>query len=329
MLYPWLDLTWASVLKLRAKLPHALLIHGPAGVGKLAMAKALAQLMLCDSASTGAAACGRCEGCRWFAAGSHPDMRWVQPESTRIDDSDADVDEPRGRAKAARPSTEIRVDEVRELRAFLNIGSHRGGRRIALVHPAESMNVHAANSLLKNLEEPPSGAMFILVSHRPARLLPTIRSRCVSIPVALPERKAAQNWLEAQGVAGAGSWLAFAGGAPLRALDYSAPESADEILRLLNAAAAGDAAALGAVSERESLERLAEILQKVALDSAFAASGGKRKYTPESVRTLPATKHAWLSYARRMGINRTLSRHPLNPRLFAAEMLSAMPQGRD
>jgi len=329
MLYPWLKPTWSSVIKLLAKLPHALLIHGPAGVGKLAMAQDLAQLVLCETASTGAAACGRCEGCRWFAAGSHPDMRRVQPESSRFDDSDANFDEPRSRAKAAKPSTEIRVDDVRELRTFLNIGSHRGRRRIALIHPAESMNVHAANSLLKSLEEPPSGAMFILVSHRPARLLSTIRSRCVPIPVALPEHKAARSWLEAQGVAEAASWLAFAGGAPLRALEYSAPESRDEILRLLNAAASGDAAALGAVSERDSLERLAEILQKVALDRAFAASGGSHKYTPESGRASPATTRAWLTYARRMGINRALSRHPLNPRLFAAEMLIAMPKGRE
>jgi len=312
-----------------AKLPHALLIHGPAGVGKLAMAQELSQRLLCEAAGAATAPCGRCEGCRWFSAGTHPDIRWVQPESYRSDDPDASDEEPRSRTKTARPSTDIRVDEVRELSAFLNIGSHRGRRRIALIHPAESMNVHAANSLLKNLEEPPSGAMFILVSHRPARLLATIRSRCVPIPVTLPDAKAARSWLDAQGVPEAARWLAYAGGAPLRAIDYATSESRDELARILKAAVSGDEASLAEVSEREGLERLAEVLQKLALDNAFAASGGRRKYTPESAGVSAGAGRAWLRFARLMGNNRALSRHPLNPRLFAVEMLSAMPRGRN
>ena len=85
------------------------------------------------------------------------------------------------------------------------------------MHPAEDMNEVAANALLKGLEEPPSGAIFILVSHRPARLLPTIRSRCVAFPVPLPARDVALKWLAGQNVKDAERWLAYAGGAPLRA----------------------------------------------------------------------------------------------------------------
>lgn len=328
MIYPWMKATWSSTVQLLARLPHALLIHGPAGVGKLAMAQELVQLLLCEAPGTKTTACGRCEGCHWFTAGTHPDLRWVQPESYRNEDGTGEDDGPRDRAKAAKPSAEIKVDDVRELGAFLNIGSHRAKRRIALIHPAESMNLHAANSLLKGLEEPPSGAMFILVSHRPARLLPTIRSRCVPIPVSLPDRKAAQSWLKAEGVNEAPRWLAFSGGAPLRALEYAAKESRDEVVRLTEAAVSGDEAVLSAITDREALERLAEVLQKVALDNAFAASGGRRKYLPASSCTAPEEARAWLRYARQMGINRQLSRHPLNPRLFAIEMLSAMPTGR-
>src|SRR5207237_8589783 len=85
---------------------------------------------------------------------------------------------------------------------------------------------NAANALLKSLEEPPAGAMFILVSHRPARLLPTVRSRCVAIPVPVPPREAALAWLASQKVQRAARWPAFAGGAPLQALDYSAEAAA-------------------------------------------------------------------------------------------------------
>src|SRR5207247_4155502 len=119
-------------------------------------------------------------------------------------------------APCSMPILEIKIYQVRELADFLNIRSHRGGLRVALVHPAEEMNINAANALLKALEEPPAGAVFLLVSHRPARLLPTIRSRCVALPVAVPPREAALRWLSGQGMPDAERWLAYAGGAPLR-----------------------------------------------------------------------------------------------------------------
>ena len=96
-------------------------------------------------------------------------------------------------ARRAKPSAEIRVDQIRELSDFLYLGSHRGRRRVAIVHPAESMNVHAANALLKGLEEPPAGAMFLLVAHHPARLLATIRSRCVVAAVPRPGEAAGRR----------------------------------------------------------------------------------------------------------------------------------------
>ena len=116
------------------------------------------------------------------------------------------------------------------------------------------MNTATANSMLKNLEEPPAGAVFLLVSHRPARLLPTIRSRCVSVPVPVPDAKAAAAWLGAQGVRNAERWLAFAGGAPLRALEYATGERGEDLARVLRGIASGNRAALGAVKGREELE---------------------------------------------------------------------------
>ena len=135
--------------------------------------------------------------------------------------SDTDEEAPTSKRATKQPSIEIKVDQVRELADFLYVRSHRGGVRLALVHPAEDMNENAANALLKGLEEPPAGAMFILVSHRPAQLLPTIRSRCVAVPVPIPPREAALQWLLSQNIKEAERWLAYAGGAPLRAVDYA------------------------------------------------------------------------------------------------------------
>jgi len=172
--------------------------------------------------------------------------------------------------------------------------------------------------------EASAGAVFLLVSHRPAGLLPTIRSRCVPVPVPLPEAQAAVAWLAAKGVRDPERWLAFAGGAPRRALDYATGTRGEAIERVLKAIAAGNRAALGDVKDRSELEPLAEVLQKMALDRAFASLAGRTKYGGTAVT---GDARAWLAYARAMGRNRALTRHPLSPKLFAAEMVAGMPAG--
>ena len=312
-MHPWSESVFEGVRQRVARMPHALLIHGARGVGKLALAERIAQFLLCEHPEPSRRPCGGCEGCRWFLAGNHPDFRRLEPEALAREIPQGDDERPARRA--AKPSTEIKIDQVRELADFVNVGSHRGGARIALVHPAEDMNPYAANALLKGLEEPPPGAVFVLVSHRPARLLPTIRSRCVALPVSIPPREAALGWLAGQGVKDAGRWLAYAGGAPLLALEYAAQGPALE--RLIRSP--------DLVDDREGLERLAEALQKSALDQAFSAFGLAPKYgTPGGARRESA--RAWLAFARRMGESRALARHPVNPRLFSAEMLAAVPK---
>jgi DNA polymerase-3 subunit delta' len=314
----------SQLAALRTRLPHALLLHGPAGVGKLQLAERFAQLLLCEAAGEGPAACGACAACRWFAGGNHPDLRYIEPEAFGRY-ADREDEEGSGSTKTAKPSTEIKIDQLRALATFVNVGSHRAGRRIVIVHPAEEMNTAAANSLLKNLEEPPAGAMFILVSHRPARLLPTIRSRCVAVAVPLPARTAAEAWLASQGVEDPARWLAYAGGAPRRALEIATSKQSAAIEGMLRALKSSDFEAVGLVADREGLELLAELLQKLALDRASAATGGRTRFVPELKPAAGAQPGPWLSFARAMGRNRLLARHPLNPRLFAAEMLSALP----
>ena len=313
-MHPWNAPLFEALRRATGRLPHALLIHGARGTGKLALAEGIAQLLLCESADAARKPCGACDGCRWLRAGSHPDFRRVEPEAlAREPAPEEEGDAP---AKKGKPSTEVKVEQVRELAGFLNLRSHRGRLRVALVHPAEDMNPNAANALLKGLEEPPAGAVFLLVSHRPARLLPTIRSRCVALPVAVPAREEALQWLTAQGAQDPARWLAYAGGAPLTALDYAG--RAQALQSLLERP--------GPVDTREELEALAEALQKIALDRAFTALGLPPKYQTGAAPAEPSQARAWLAFARQMGQHRLLARHPLNPKLFSAEMLASLPQ---
>lgn len=314
---------WNRLVKLAEQAPHALLLHGPQGVGKLQLAERFAQLLLCEAAKPRAAPCGSCDGCRWFLAGHHPDVRFVEPEAiarrATADDSES------AEKSKAKPSAEIKIEQVRNLADFLNIGSHRGGKRIVIVHPAEAMNPISANGLLKSLEEPPASAMFLLVSHRPARLLPTVRSRCVSVPVPLPNPAAAQAWLDSQGVRDAARRLAFAGGAPLKALEDAKGERGSRADRILEALGSNDLERLEGARDRETLELLAEVLQRCACDRALASFGLPPKYGCEGV-SKSGTGREWLAYARKLGHDRALARHPLNPGLHATAMLEGLPR---
>jgi DNA polymerase-3 subunit delta' len=314
-MHAWNAPVLLSIARRLERLPHALLLHGPQGIGKLALAERVAQLLLCE-ASASKRPCGACDGCRWFLAGNHPDFRRVEPEALAAQAERAPGEEGEAPARRAKPSNEIKVDQVRTLADFLNLKSHRGRLRVALVHPAEDMNPNAANALLKGLEEPPAGAVFLLVAHRPAQLPPTIRSRCVNIPVPLPNRQVAMTWLAEQGVQEAARWLAYAGGAPLRALHYAG--EADAYDRLLSNP--------GEAADREDLMRLGEALQKIALDQALRAFGLPPKYGTPSVQPPSTQAGAWLTYARQMGQDRLLCGHPLNAKLFSALLLSRRPR---
>jgi DNA polymerase III subunit delta' len=322
--YIWQNSAWERLQSQVERLHHALLIHGPAGVGKFALAERFAQRLLCEAGDSARKPCGACDGCRWFAASTHPDFRLLEPEALarRVAVED-DTDSPApATSKTAKASQEIKVDQVRELDQFLTLRSHRGERRVVLVHPAETMNANAANALLKALEEPRPGAHFILVSHRPARLLPTVRSRCAAVPMGLPDPELAQAWLKEQGVPEAEGWLAFAGGAPLQALAY-AREGGSPIASMRRALLSRDFDAMQAAKGREDLEALAEVLQRRAIDVAMRSLVGRERYGLGG-----SSRHAgaWLRYARAMGRFRALARHPLNPRLMAGEMLAEMPQ---
>lgn len=180
------------------RLPHALLLSGPAGIGKLRLARAFLEALLCQQPQAGLA-CGRCQSCHLAAAGSHPDLALVMPEEK---------------------SKVIKIDQVRDLVSFYSKTAQYGGRRVALLSPAESMNRNAQNALLKTLEEPGAGAFLLLLCDQPSRLLPTVRSRCQQRQLGAPDTAVAQAWLAEQTGSddSARALLAAAGGAPLKAL---------------------------------------------------------------------------------------------------------------
>ncbi|WP_051328239.1 DNA polymerase III subunit delta' [Desulfatirhabdium butyrativorans] len=150
----------------RRRVPHAWLFCGPEGVGKSLTAAALALELNCrNPVGPFAHACGVCPSCKAFIAESHPDFIRIQPQKN-----------------------EIRIAQVRELCATLEKKPFSASKRMVLIKNIEKMNVSAANAALKILEEPPENTHFILTTQEPARLLPTIRSRCqVLVFHALPE----------------------------------------------------------------------------------------------------------------------------------------------
>lgn len=319
-LYPWQKKDWQTLLRERERLPHALLLTGPAGIGKLRFAERLANLLLCETPGS-AEPCGECEGCRWFAAGNHPDYRLLTPAEAEEDED--------GKTKRKQPV--IPVDAVRELEDFVNLTSHRRGVRVTVVAPAETMNVAAANAFLKTLEEPPAGAVFILVAHHWRRLLPTIRSRCRQFPLSLPDHHAAESWLAAEGVVNPQLHLAHMGGAPLAALeDASAPWLAqrNELLQHLANPAALDVIGIAQTLEKTRLDvaLVVDWLQKWGHDIVSLGLSGNIRYYPDwrddlqrlSVRAVPL-----LEWQKTLLSARKAAHHPLNPRLVYESLLFA------
>lgn len=188
------------------RLPHALLLQGPVGVGKERFAAALAAALVCTGRGERLEACGACAECMLTRAGSHPDLHWLQrPEDRKT----------------------IAVDQVRELAERLAMTSMRRGPRVAIVTPAHSMTLNAQNALLKTLEEPASGTLLLLVTSRPSAILPTLRSRCQRIELARPDADLARAWLTTElGSEPPARLLELAHGAPLRALEL-APHAAE------------------------------------------------------------------------------------------------------
>jgi DNA polymerase-3 subunit delta' len=331
-IFQWLAEPWQELAGRRSALPHALLIHGRSGLGKTALARTFAQSLLCEAPRSDGLPCSLCQACHWFEQGNHPDFRLVEPEA--LTEASAGDGEGQGKGSGS-PSRQIKIDQIRDLQEFLGIGTHRGGVRVILVRPAEAMNAATANALLKSLEEPPPGTVFLLVSSAPDRLLPTVRSRCQRVGVPPAAAEDALPWLKAQGLKDAEAGLRHAGNAPLAALE-EAGESARTrdglIARLMRA----DASALDLADACQGAAPDAVIgwLQKWAYDLVAARMGGAIRYNmrqESALRTIAGalSAPALLRFERSLSAARAVALHPLNPRLFLEEIFLRYTQLRE
>jgi len=210
LIYPWQETQKQRLLELQQqdRFPHALLLCGPEGIGLNQFAQTFAMQMLCLGKEINSEnACGSCQSCHLFTAGSHPDISLIEPEEE---------------------GKQIKIAQVRELIEYVTLKSFSGKIKIAIIEPADAMNRATANALLKTLEEPPSQSMLFLLSHRPANLPITIRSRCQRIDFQPAYNETAIAWLKQQTIDSSLSeelLLRLSGGGPLKALELVGEDS--------------------------------------------------------------------------------------------------------
>jgi DNA polymerase-3 subunit delta' len=304
---PWHVEHWSRLQARRARdaMPHALLLCGPAGLGKRDFMHRFAQGLLCTQAQDGEP-CGTCRSCLLFVAGTHPDYAVLSF----------------GLRKDGVQRSEIVVDQIRELSARLAMASQFGGWQIVCIDPADAMNAAAANALLKTLEEPSPQTLLLLVADAPWRLPQTIRSRCQRIEFHLPPRTEALDWLQQQGAKDAAAALDAAGGNPGLARAWGeegALTRRQEVRKDLGALAAGRGEAMEVAKrwlDNEPEQRLWFAAQAVADEAKLRAATG----TGPLASQLDAEKlDQWYMAANRA---RESLRGPLRGDLLLLELLA-------
>lgn len=175
-LYPWLKPHWQHLQSqvTANRLPHAMLWISPVGLGSDTFALQYLQWLMCiEPESTGA--CGHCNHCHLFEAGTHPDFHHL----TLVD-----------------KSKDIKIEQIRELISKLVERPYQGGKRLVLVEPADRLNKAAANAFLKSLEEPGDDTFILLLTSRPESLSATIRSRCQTMLIQAPDENVAFDFVQ-------------------------------------------------------------------------------------------------------------------------------------
>lgn len=296
---------WRLVQPTLARRPSALMLVGPAGIGKTRLGREIAAALLCESPlAEGRSACGACRSCQWMRSAQHPDFRWVQPDAMAAEEGGVhDVADGSEAAEAAdvgpgekKKSQEIRIEQIRALAGFANIGAHRAGLRLVLINPANRLNYAAANALLKTLEEPSENLMFILVADGLRGIPPTILSRCRRLSLPIADSELSRLHLAKSASA---EWLLPALGAgpidPLRWADHAGKSPPADVLELLQRWMNDVARVRLGIAPRHFAE-----LQTVLLAHA------------QQLRSIQRFGLAMADLQRQ----RAVADHPLNPRLF-------------
>ncbi|NUQ19776.1 MAG: hypothetical protein HOQ09_02335 [Gemmatimonadaceae bacterium] len=333
------------------RLPASVLLHGPQGVGKQRLGLWLATLLLCEADG---APCGRCQSCRYAAELAHPDLHWIFPRP-RLKDADAGAEEVRqdyaeaiaDRVAAGglypRPSGSegIYVATVRSIVQRAAMSPAMGKRKVFVVGDAERMvpqegSDMAANAFLKLLEEPPADTTLVVTSSEPGALLPTIRSRVVSLRVptlAEADLKAfladpiVREALEKESLpTGEADRIAIAAGAPGNLFGGGERDAArDGAKRILDAAESGDRAAAlriafaqGATKARgrftDTLDALATMLHERA---RTRLTRGDERAAESAARAVDAVERA-----------REMAAGNVSPNLVTAELMRRLGDRR-
>jgi DNA polymerase III subunit delta' len=326
-LYPWQDELWKRWVVLRDRMPQALLLKGAEGIGKLNFALNMAQSLLCVQPLNNTAACQICPACHWFTQQSHPDFKLIQPAIMTVVEDD--------KAGDKKPARQITIEQIRSLTDFASLSAHQSGYRVVIIHPAEMMNNNSANALLKILEEPPKQMLILLISHRPQRLLPTIRSRCLAFPIPLPSLEIAVSWLQQQKLAAPMDFLAQTGFSPLLAIQLAENAQVNEqyhhfIQEILQPEKV-DVYALSDYLKGTEPIKMIHWLQQWCYDLIGCKLTGKVRYFPEQTDlinklTAGVDIHRVLQYQSKLTIAKRESLHPLNPKLLYESILLAYQQ---
>ena len=285
------------------KVHGAYLFEGPAGTGKAELAAWFARLLLCKGADRAAVEpCGRCHDCRLLATGAHPDLHVVEADGPRI-----------------------KVDAIRELRAALGLVANERGRRIALIPEAEKLRAEAANALLKTLEEPPPGAVLLLVTSSAEALPRTLRSRTLRVRFPVFSERAVAAALEAEGMSPADAALASQlGGASPAAARAWAEKSLDAAREMHDVLARSRELSVSEILDfAESFRRTGDEGRErarafIEVQSAFARSQAEAAASGRDSRALERWLRAFESAARARG---ELLQRNLNPQLVVESLL--------
>jgi DNA polymerase-3 subunit delta' len=202
MSLPWLEAAFVDIASRKKSLPTVIMISGAEGIGKLSLANQTSKGLLCLNDQHGQS-CEDCRACHLFDSGNHPDYHLVTNEyilqtvSQNIALAGKRYLSETEKSKAKRKTLKhiIGIEQIRCLIGELSITAHVGITKVAVICPANVLNVNAANALLKTLEEPPSNTYFLLITEAPHLLPPTIRSRCVQYNVPIPNPEQSLFWL--------------------------------------------------------------------------------------------------------------------------------------
>ena len=211
-LYPWQVSDYSYLLKLKARLPHAVILDGAKGLGGLNLANVFIQSLLCENPDGNGNSCKECNSCSLYSTNSHPDYY-----SLSVGDDEK----------------MIAISSVREVSEFLSVSTHLGQYKIVLVEDAGLLNINSSNALLKILEEPPSYAVFILVSDNVGKLLPTIISRCQKYKLTIPDTNVAKQYLIDKDIPNSDFWLRYYDNCPLFDIEIS-EEQFDLLIKVLS-----------------------------------------------------------------------------------------------